>query len=163
MKPVIDSSSRRLRPNVAASHPVIGRMMALATRYEVSAQVASSVVAAMLLAMCGSDTLTTVVSSTSMKVANITAIATIHGLTVFGEGSTRRSRGCLLDPHGRRHRHARPQQVLRILTLLEHDLHRHALHDLDEVAGGVLRRQQAEAGAGCGGDAVDVPLNDRPP
>ena len=31
--------------------------------------------------MCGSDTLTTVVSSTSIKVANITATATIHGLT----------------------------------------------------------------------------------
>ena len=31
--------------------------------------------------MCGSDTLTTVVSSTSMKVANITAIAMIQGLT----------------------------------------------------------------------------------
>src|SRR5271169_3494061 len=31
--------------------------------------------------MCGSDTLTTVVSSTSMKVANITAMATIQGLT----------------------------------------------------------------------------------
>ena len=31
--------------------------------------------------MCGSDTLTTVVSSTSMKVANMTAIATTHGLT----------------------------------------------------------------------------------
>jgi uncharacterized radical SAM superfamily protein len=35
----------------------------------------------MLLAMCGSDTLTTVVSSTSMKVANMTARATIQGLT----------------------------------------------------------------------------------
>ena len=31
--------------------------------------------------MWGSDTLTTVVSSTSMKVANITETATIHGLT----------------------------------------------------------------------------------
>ena len=30
--------------------------------------------------MCGSDTLTTVVSSTSMKVANITEMAMIHGL-----------------------------------------------------------------------------------
>ncbi len=56
-------------------------MMALATRYDVSAHVASSVVAAMLLAMCGSDTFTTVVSSTSMKVANMTARATIQGLT----------------------------------------------------------------------------------
>ena len=81
VKPAVDIMSSRLRPNVAASHPVIGRMIALATRYEVKAHVASSVVAAMLLAMCGSDTLTTVVSSTSMKVANITAIATIQGLT----------------------------------------------------------------------------------
>jgi len=30
--------------------------------------------------MCGSDTLTTVVSSTSMKVPNITEIAISHGL-----------------------------------------------------------------------------------
>ena len=46
---------------------------------------------------------------------------------------------------------------------LEHDLHRHALHDLHEVAGRVLRRQQAEARAGRAGDAVDVPVNSRPP
>ena len=64
-----------------ASQPVIGRMIALATRYDVSAHVASSIVAERLPAMCGSDTLTTVVSSTSMKVANITATAMIHGLT----------------------------------------------------------------------------------
>ena len=55
--------------------------MALATRYEVSAQVASSTLAERLPAICGSETLTTVVSSTSMKVANMTAMATIHGLT----------------------------------------------------------------------------------
>src|SRR5664279_654401 len=55
-------------------------MMALATRYEVSAQAASSVLTERLPAMCGSETLTTVVSSTSMKVANMTATATIHGL-----------------------------------------------------------------------------------
>src|SRR5262245_17573786 len=83
VNPVVDKSSRFLRPKRPASQPVIGRMMALATRYDVNAHVASSVVAAMLLAMCGSDTLTTVVSSTSMKVANITAIATIQGFTCF--------------------------------------------------------------------------------
>src|SRR5260370_39375280 len=55
-------------------------MMALATRYEVSAHAASSVLTERLPAMCGRETLTTVVSSTSMKVANITATATIHGL-----------------------------------------------------------------------------------
>src|ERR1700722_5415683 len=55
-------------------------MMALATRYEVSAQVASSIVEERSPAMCSSETLTTVVSSTSMKVLNITAMATIQGL-----------------------------------------------------------------------------------
>lgn len=33
--------------------------------------------------MCGSETLTTVVSSTSIKVLVITAIATNHGFTSF--------------------------------------------------------------------------------
>src|SRR6187397_1447900 len=81
VKPVTDIINRRFRPNVAASQPVIGRMMALATRYDVNTHVASSIVADIVAAMCGSDTFTTVVSSTSMKVPNITAIATIHGLT----------------------------------------------------------------------------------
>ena len=79
VKPTTDSISRRLRPNVLASQPVIGRMIALATRYDVSAHVASSIVADRLPAMCGSDTFTTVVSSTSMKVANITETAMSQG------------------------------------------------------------------------------------
>src|SRR5579872_5722539 len=81
VKPVTDAISRRLRPNVRASHPVIGSTIALATRYDVSTHVDSSIVADRFPAICGSDTLTTVVSSTSMNVANMTAIATIHGLT----------------------------------------------------------------------------------
>src|SRR5579862_6789837 len=56
-------------------------MMALATRYDVRTQVTSSTVAERLPAMCGSDTFTTVVSSTSMKVQNITEMAMIQGLT----------------------------------------------------------------------------------
>src|SRR5262245_20527192 len=81
VNPVVAQMSSRFRPRTLASQPVIGRMIALATRYDVSAQVASSVVADIVLAMCGNETLTTVVSSTSMKVANITAKATSHGLT----------------------------------------------------------------------------------
>src|SRR5215467_10573889 len=81
VNPTTDSISRRLRPNALASHPVIGRMMALATRYDVTVQVASSIVADRLPAMWGSDTLTTLVSSTSMKVASMTLIAMTHGLT----------------------------------------------------------------------------------
>src|SRR6187551_1828553 len=81
VKPTTESISRRLRPNMLASQPVIGRMMALATRYEVSAQVASSIVEDRLPAICGSDTFTTVVSSTSMNVANITETAMSQGFT----------------------------------------------------------------------------------
>ena len=80
VNPTTEAVSNRLRPNVLASHPVIGNTMALATRYEVRVQVASSVLAERLPAMCGSETLTTVVSSTSMKVPDITAIAMSQGL-----------------------------------------------------------------------------------
>ena len=45
-----------------------------------------------------------------------------------------------------------------ILAGVQRDLHRHALHHLDEVAAGVLGREQAEAGPGGRGDAVDVPV-----
>src|SRR5215470_10499882 len=81
VNPTTDSINNRLRPNMLASQPVIGRMMALATRYDVSAHVASSIDTDRLPAMWGRETLTTVVSSTSMKVANITETAISHGLT----------------------------------------------------------------------------------
>ncbi len=41
----------------------------------------SSTVAPMLPAMCGTETLTTVVSRISMNVASMTAAVTIHGFT----------------------------------------------------------------------------------
>src|SRR5580704_11574973 len=80
VNPVTESISRRFLPKRPASQPVMGRMMALATRYDVSVQVASSLLADRLPAMCGSETLTTVVSNTSMKVLDITAIAISQGL-----------------------------------------------------------------------------------
>src|SRR3984893_2854844 len=58
-----------------------GRMTALATRYEVSTQVASSWLAPRPPAMCGRATLAMEVSSTSMKVARVTVMATTQGLT----------------------------------------------------------------------------------
>src|SRR4051794_14858699 len=135
VKPTTDSISSRFRPNMLASHPVIGRMIALATRYEVSAHVASSMVTDRLPAMCGSDTFTTVVSSTSMKVANITETAMSQGLMMRGEGPDihilRLTRSRI---HRRYHGYARPQQMLRILAGVQHDLDRDALHDLHEVA-----------------------------
>src|SRR5690242_20144009 len=80
VNPATEVISTRLRPKLLESHPVMGRIIALETRYEVSTQVDSSTVAERLPAMCGSETLTTVVSSTSMKVPSITETAMIQGL-----------------------------------------------------------------------------------
>src|ERR1700712_621019 len=55
-------------------------MIALATRYAVRTQVASSCVAPRPPAMCGSATLAMEESSTSMNVARVTVMATIQGL-----------------------------------------------------------------------------------
>ena len=52
----------------------------LATRYVVSTQVASSLLIDRLPAICGRETLTMVVSSTSMNAPKVTTIATSHGL-----------------------------------------------------------------------------------
>src|SRR5450755_1187930 len=60
--------------------PLSGRTMAFETRYEVRTQVLSSVPAERLPAMCGRETLAMLVSSTSMNVASVTAIAMIQGL-----------------------------------------------------------------------------------
>ena len=52
---------------------------------------------------------------------------------------------------------ARAQHAERRVAAVEHDAHRDALHDLGEVAGGVLRRDHAEHGAGAGGEASEWP------
>src|SRR5438067_6287860 len=127
-------------------------MIALATRYEVSAQVASSVVAESEPAMCGSETFTTVVSSTSMKVLLITAMATSHGFTPAGFCSGMN----LFRQNRRHHRHPRPQQMLRVLALLEENFHRHALHYFYVIARGILRRKETSAGCGGSAEAFDV-------
>src|SRR5882724_910761 len=60
--------------------PLNGNTTALETRYEVSTQVLSSTPAARFPAMCGSATLATLVSNTSMNVAIVTTSAMSHGL-----------------------------------------------------------------------------------
>ena len=42
---------------------------------------------------------------------------------------------------------------------VEHDLHRHALHDLHVIAGGVLRRQDAEGLARAALDGIDMAVH----
>src|SRR5467141_2272333 len=43
---------------------------------------------------------------------------------------------------------------------VEIDPHRHALHHLDEIAGGILRRQDRELRAGAGAERTDAALED---
>src|SRR5579863_2337125 len=64
--------------------------------------------------------------------------------------------GLSIDPDLWLDGHAEAQQVLRVLPFVKADAHRDALHDLDVVAGGVLRRQQAEVCARRAGEAFHV-------
>ena len=100
-----------------------------------------------------------------MKVAIDTTHGDQPGIVVAGGGAashpSRRAR-CRRSSHlhGRHDRHARAE--LDVRRPVEHDLDRHALHDLHVIAGGVLRRQQAEGRAAAGLDAVDVAVKLRP-
>src|SRR3954453_22583941 len=51
-------------------------------------------------------------------------------------------------------RQARPQPRKQRLVVVELDAHGNALHDLGEVAGCVVRRQQRDLRAGCGRNAL---------
>jgi hypothetical protein len=72
----------RFRPKRDTSHPVIGRMIALDTRYDVRTQVLSSLLAPMFPAMCGSATFAMLVSRTSMNAANDTTNAINQGFAL---------------------------------------------------------------------------------
>src|ERR1700732_3821307 len=77
---------KRLRPNRPTNQPLIGSTMAFDTRYEVSTQVLSSLLAPRSPAMCGRATLAMLVSSTSMNAASDTTTAINQGLTSnFGD------------------------------------------------------------------------------
>ena len=74
---------RRLRPKKFPSQPVMGRLMALATRNDVSTHVISSTPAENVPAMCGRATFATEVSSTSMNVPSMAVKAMRYLLSVF--------------------------------------------------------------------------------
>src|SRR5689334_6253436 len=70
----VDTQKLLTSPKRRPIQPDSGCMIALASEYELIAQVPSCGLTARLPAMCGTDTLTIVMSSTSMNVANATAI-----------------------------------------------------------------------------------------
>src|SRR5271156_6498479 len=144
------------------NQPLIGRMIALETRYEVSTQVLSSWPAERLPAICGSATLATLVSRTSMNVARVTVSAMIHGL-ITGRGRQAESSGMAAAPNlfhfdfgfdG----HAEAQVVIAVLSFIENDFHGDALDNFHVISGGIFRWQQAGARAAGAGDAVHVTL-----
>src|ERR1700687_5191990 len=71
---------KRFRPNAPASHPLIGRMMAFETRYEVRTHVLWSLLAPRFPAMYGRATLAMLVSRTSMNAPSATTTAISQGL-----------------------------------------------------------------------------------
>ena len=54
--------------------------------------------------------------------------------------------------------HTRPKLVVLIFARLDNNLYRDPLDDFHVVAGCVLRRQQAEDGPGCSGNAIHMSL-----
>jgi hypothetical protein len=55
-------------------------------------------------------------------------------------------------------RQARPQLAQFGGVIFKHDAHGHTLHDLGEIAGRVLRRDDAELGASCRRKARDATM-----
>jgi hypothetical protein len=77
VKATVAMMKRRLRPSRSVSHPVIGRLMAFATRNDVSTHVISSTPADRLPRMWSSATLAMVTSRITRKVAIIVEMATM--------------------------------------------------------------------------------------
>src|SRR5580658_1775904 len=110
---------KRLRPNMPTNQPLIGSTMALETRYDVNTQVLSSLLAPKSPAMCGSATLAMLVSSTSMKAARATTIATSQGLNFGVQISVGAAMVSLLDVHFRIYRQTRPQTMIAVFARIE--------------------------------------------
>ena len=132
--------------------------MAFETRYDVSTQVLSSLLAPTLPAMCGKATLAMLVSSTSMNAAMATTIATSHGLNFGVQVSVGAATVHLFDIHFRIHRQAGPQTMIAILARIEIDANRHPLHHLHIIPSCVLRRQQAETRSAGAADLLNRPF-----
>src|SRR5271157_5587923 len=71
---------KRFRPKAPASQPLIGRMMAFETKYEVNTHVLWSLLAPRFPAIYGRATLAMLVSNTSIKAASATTTAISQGL-----------------------------------------------------------------------------------
>src|SRR5579863_527469 len=113
----MQTMKKRFRPKMLASQPLIGRTMALDTRYDVSTQVLSSLLEPRPPAMYGKATLAMLVSSTSMNAAIATTTPMSQGLYFGRQGSSgTESTSALLDINFGLYRHTRPQPVVIVLV-----------------------------------------------
>src|SRR5689334_14098292 len=103
--------------------------------------------------MVGTETLAIVMSSTAMKLAVARTIAASQSILPFRGWAMSVRLGLPVRVDGDDHRQPDLQRMRGELALVQRDAHRHALHDLDPVAGRVLRRDGGEGRAGAGGKA----------
>src|SRR5580698_1877908 len=130
---------KRFRPKVLANQPLIGRMMAFETKYEVRTHVLWSLLAPRFPAIYGRATLAMLVSRTSMKAASATTTAISQGLNFGRQMSCSMVRAAelieaSLQIHVWFHVHAGPQPAILVLARIENDLDRDPLHNFDVVS-----------------------------
>src|SRR5258708_12756144 len=101
--------------------------------------------------MCCSATLAIEMSSTSMKAASPTVGAISQRLPPPAASAIS------AHLHARHHRHAGAERTAGIQRIVEHDLDRNALHHLDVISRGILRRQQAEGRAAAALEPPHMP------
>src|SRR6185503_10887143 len=119
--------------------------------------------------MCGIATLTMDVSISSSTAASVTAIAmrylclylssaTACAARAAGSEATSLMKQASARLHVHVHGHTWPQRSSGAEVLGEVHAKRHALHDLREVARGIVRRKKRELGSGRRGDALHYTL-----
>src|SRR6266403_5689420 len=67
-----------------------------------------------------------------------------------------RSHNARLQPNFRYYRHPGTQPVVRVFPFVKANTDRHALHNLNEIAGGIFRRKQAHDCASGARHALDI-------
>src|SRR5208282_1725828 len=188
---VKQAMKNRFRPSVPASQPLIGKIIAFETRYDVSTQVLWSLLAPRFPAIYGRATFAMLVSSTSMNAARATTTAISQGLYLGRQTSSSSVSAAVvilrnsysgthtakihavkfihearpqdsLQVHVRHHVHARAKPPIFILPRIENDLYRNPLHNFHVVSGGIFRRKQAEERPGCSRDAVHMAFQSPP-
>src|SRR5690606_5323505 len=110
--------------------------------------------------MSFSEELVIWMSSTAMKAPSMALITAIQSRRLGSPCGRSRASAAMAgfagEVHLHFHRHAGADPALQRVVLGEDQLHRDALYHLGEVAGGVVRRQQAELCPGGGEQAVDA-------